>query len=358
MTAAQVLASRVRRHALDEPAGLLDATARIGGLHAQLLSSAELSGWVRGDGSVPRALWEDRTLVKTWAMRGTLHLLPAAEYPLWQAALSTYDHYLKPAWFKGFGITRDELDALIAAGGEALDGEPLTREELAVTVAEQTGVAKLGEKLRESWGGFLKPAAFHGVLCFAPNAGQNVRFTRPDRWLGPLKPVDPAAALAEVTRRYLHAYGPASRADYGRWWAISPARALERIHALGDEATETPAGWMLSADAEEAASLDPSDTVRLLPAFDPYVAGAPRSDETILAAAQRPRVFRPQGWLSPVVLVGGRIAGVWRHERKGARVVVSIEPFDALRPKQRRAAEGEAERLAEFLGGRLELSGL
>jgi hypothetical protein len=65
--------------------------------------------------AVNRALWTDRTLVKTWAMRGTLHLLPAAEYPVWQAALSTYRHYLKDSWLRYFRLTRDQLEQLMSA---------------------------------------------------------------------------------------------------------------------------------------------------------------------------------------------------------------------------------------------------
>ena len=93
---------------------MLAIASRLCGLHAQLMSSAELTVWARVEGvdrwAVRRALWEDRTLVKTWAMRGTLHLLPANELPLWHAGLSTSRRYLKPAlWQKYFGITLEEL---------------------------------------------------------------------------------------------------------------------------------------------------------------------------------------------------------------------------------------------------------
>jgi len=79
-------------------------------LHAQLMSSAELTAWARVEGldrdAIRRALWEERTLVKTWAMRGTLHLLPAHELPLWHAALNTSRRFLREsAWKKYYGIT-------------------------------------------------------------------------------------------------------------------------------------------------------------------------------------------------------------------------------------------------------------
>src|SRR5271157_1481130 len=210
LTWPRAAAWRIRRHHLVErapAASMLAVASRLCGLHAQLMSSAELTLWARVEGldrrAVQRALWGDRTLVKTWAMRGTLHLLPASELPLWHAALSTSRRYLRPAaWQKYFGITMEELDHLTEAVAAALDGRVMTREELVQEVTRLTGSANLGVKLAESsWGTILKPAAFTGRLCFGPSVGQRVRFTRPDTWLAsagrPLDPaVDPQAAPA------------------------------------------------------------------------------------------------------------------------------------------------------------------
>ena len=111
----------------------------------------------------------------------------------------------------------------------------------------------------------------------------------------------------------------------------------------------------LAADVEQMAAAEPAGEVRLLPAFDQYTVAAPRDRDAVLAGGQRARVYRPQGWLSPVLLAGGRIAGVWRHEAKGGRVTVEIEPFTALGRRERAAAEAEAGSLAAFLGGPPEL---
>src|SRR5438093_2907418 len=128
LTWARAAAWRVRRHHLDRraPAGSLLAVAhRLCGLHAQVLSSAELTAWARVEnldrGAVRQALWDDRSLVKTWAMRGTLHLLPADELPLWHAALGTMRRYLNESrWRKNFGLTLDDLDRVTEAVGAAL----------------------------------------------------------------------------------------------------------------------------------------------------------------------------------------------------------------------------------------------
>ena len=96
---------------------------------------------------------------------------------------------------------------------------------------------------------------------------------------------------------------------------------------------------MLRADVAEAAAARPSGVVSLLPAFDQYVVAAPRDDSPVLAAAHKDRVYRRQGWLSPVLLVDGRIAGVWRHEAKHGEVNVVIEPFGAVGDDVRAGAE-------------------
>jgi uncharacterized protein YcaQ len=368
LTWPQALGWRLRRHHLVEratPAEMLEVTARIGGLHAQVMSSAELTLHARVDGlereAVAEALWEERSLVKLWAMRGTLHLLPAAELDTWLGALGTYDHYLKKAWLKAFDITEEQLEELIHTIGAALDGDMRTREELGAEVARIARAPELAEKVQGSWGPYLKPASFRGRLCFGPNDGQRVRFTRPDSWLGrEIAPPEPEEALREVARRHLGAFGPAAREDLARWWGVQPAPAGRMLEALGEEIAEVDvegtAGWMLREHAEEAAAEEPQERlVRLLPGFDMWVIGAARDAAALLDPAEKKRVYRNQGWISPVLLVNGRMDGVWKHERKGKRLTVTIEPFGKLPKWARAQAEAEAERLAGFLGGALEV---
>lgn len=372
LTWKQAAAWRVHRQHLNTraPAGsMLSVVTRLCGLHAQVLSSALLTLWARVEDldrrAIQCALWEDRTLVKTWAMRGTLHLLPADELPLWHAVLSTSPRYLRPAaWKKYFGITLKQLDQLSAAIGAALDGNVMTREELAQEVGRLTGSRAFAKNLAlGSWGTILKPAAFSGRLCFGPSIGQRVRFTRPSSWLAAASkdgtcadaPLDPRSAQSTVTRRYLAAYGPATYHDLARWWGGGGvATARQWIASMGDEVTaveiDGTQAWMLTTDVAHVRRLVPTRSVRLLPAFDQYVVGASRHAQHLLPGDLRIRVYRPQGWISPVLLVNGFMQGTWRHEIKGSRVEVVVEPFVKLSGNIRRAAALEAERLANFLG--------
>jgi hypothetical protein len=370
LTWPRIAAWRVQRHQLNERAraeNMFAVVTRLCGLHAQVLSSALLTLWARIEDikrdAVRRALWEDRSLVKTWAMRGTLHLLAVDDLPLWHAALSTSRRYRKPGLWRRFGLTLDELDRLTEAVGDALDGCVMTREELAQKVGNITGSVKFARKLAfGSWGTILKPAAMTGRLCFAPSVGQRVRFTRPSSWLTSLGPqLDTQTATMTVTRRFLAAYGPATYEDLARWWGgggITTAR--QWISTLGDEVApvevEGQRAWMMATDAREARELSPKESVRLVPAFDQYVIGASRHAENLLTGGLRSQVYRPQGWVSPVLLVDGFMRGVWFHEIKGSRVQVVINPFLKVPSWVRRGAEEEAERLAGFLGCNLKLT--
>jgi hypothetical protein len=364
----QALYWRMGRHHLvrrESPEQILAVAGRICGLHAQVMSSAELTLWARVErlqpDAVKRALWDDRSLVKLWAMRGTLHLLPAAELGMWLAGLGTYDHYLKPVWLRNFGITPEDVEELIEAVGAALDGKLRTRVELSAEVGRVTGSSAMAERLQQSWGAYLKPASYRGMLCFGPSEGQRVRFTRPGSWIpGGVQRVEPHEGLCEITRRYLGAFAPATRDDLGRWWSVSPAQAKRMLVALGDEAVEVDVEgetyWMLAEHVAEATGANPRNTARLLPGFDQWVVGASRTASAQLDPEHKARVYRPQGWISPVLLVNGRIEGVWRHERKGRRLSVELEPFGRLPKWARGHLEREARRLGDFLGGELAVS--
>jgi uncharacterized protein YcaQ len=371
-TWAQAIAFRARRQHLEERAPverMLDVASDLCGLHAQVMSSAELALWARVEGltrdHVRDALWKRRSLVKIWAMRGTLHLFPSSDYTVWQAALDTYDHYRTKRWSKVFGVPQSKLDPFYATVGRVLEGVRLTREELADAIIHEMGV--FGEGLRSGWGSALKPASYQGLLCFAPDRGRNVTFTNPATWLRAKDRRRPAPAsedvLGEAFRRFVRGHGPATREEIARWWlgvGYSPAKvrrvvsADPALQAVDVEGTEA---WIATADRPALEAAEPTRTVRMLPGFDQYLIGSTTSVTQLLPdPGLRARIHRTAGWVSPVVTVGGRIEGVWSHERKGSRVLVEVEPFGRRTKVLREGVEDEAERLAAFLDGSLELS--
>ena len=269
------------------------------------MSAAELALGARVDGLTPAdvqaALWQDRTLVKTWAMRGTLHLIAAADLPLYVAARSFHDGRNWVGYFAYYGVPQAQYEALLAAIPAVLGSEPLTREQLATAVAERVGAPELRDlMLASSWGSPMKPSAFRGDLCFGPSQGTNVTFVRPSAWLGPQAPVEPYPALQEVARRYLRACGPATPEDFARWWEGGGGLALARklFRSLGDElAAVDVEGWpafALRDTLEPMRATPPPPCVRLLPMFDAYTLGVGRNmDALVDGGVQEPGLSSP-----------------------------------------------------------------
>jgi hypothetical protein len=357
ISAGQVRAFRLARHHLTDPLAaerLVDVVAAVGGVQAQVASAAELAVWARSRGLTPsqvqESLWERRELVKTWCMRGTLHLLPAGEYPLWAAALAHRTGWRSRPWLKHFGVTIDEMEAWIDALAAGLDGEGKTREEVAALAP-----ARLRREVLRGWGTLLKPAAYEGVLVFGPSRGRNVTFVHPERWLGRVEQPDGEEALREVFRRHLRAYGPATHEDFARWWGEGTvSRARRILESLGEEVEPVDAegrrAWMLAGDAELIRSLDPPRSVHLLPNFDVYTLHY-RPREAFLPTGVYDRVYRQAGWISPVVLYDGAVAGVWERKKRILRVDLFVRETKRLRA----GIERETRRLAEFVEAPLEL---
>lgn len=342
----------------------VQAARSTGGIQAQVMSAAELAICMRVDRLSPHevasALWHDRTLVKTWAMRsGTLHLLAASDLPLYVAARGFLDE--TRAWsnyFAYYGITPAQQEAFLTAVPQVLSQEPLTRQQLAEALVRQTGITQLRDLiLASSWGTPLKPSAFRGDLCFGPSQGQTVTFVNPRTWLGSWQSFEPEQAQQELVRRYLRAYGPATPEDFARWWWGGKGKVSARklFQSIAEELAEVEVeGWRafaLRATLEPIQCCEPADTeeaVHLLPLFDAYTIGMPRDRESVLPLVHKGQVFRPQGWISAVVLVNGSIQGVWQSTIRRSQAIVRVRLFRSPTASLHRGIEVAVERLRDF----------
>jgi hypothetical protein len=192
-----------------------------------------------------------------------------------------------------------------------------------------------------------------GGLVFGPNRGRNVVFVSPHEWLGPFEPLPSERAMSEVVRRWLRVYGPGSDEDLGRWWGVSAGRARKALEAVAGELVEVSVEGLRSvALAKDGAALQRATADRralLLPGFDPYVvAFHPR--EELVEPGFKARVSRTSGWISPVVVVGGKAVGVWSHRLRKGTMEITIEPFGKLAAARVRELSADAERLARALG--------
>ena len=355
---AQALAWRLDRHFLVGPVGgsVADVVCRLGAVQAQVASAAELAIRVRRatsrPGDVTRAL-ASGSLVKTWAMRGTLHLLTPDEGAALLSLMASGRAWERPSWIKHFGLTPAALGQMREVVHEALDGRALTREELIAAIAARRSLRHLADGLRSGWGTLLKPLAWQGDLCFGPSQGTRVTFQRPDqasrRWAGL---PDPEAAAPTAIAAYLRAYGPSTGDRFGRWLA-SGWFGKRQLHAwfesLGASLAQVEVGgetaFILAEDVDDLVAARASTAVRLLPGFDQWVLGPGTDDPHIVPPARRPQVSRQSGWIAPTVVVGGVVSGTWKLEGDCARV----EWFTEAGRVRRRALADEVARLSALL---------
>ena len=355
---AQVHAFRLAGHHLSKRApkqDLAKAVGDIGGAQAQVMSAAELQVGVRVDCKVEdvrTALWKDRTLVKTWLMRGTLHLVPSADLPLYTAAMGTRWIQVRNSWLKFVELSEPEFKNLLEAIGDAMGERPMTREELIAVVGKGRS-EHIRSVLGSGWGGLLKPVARSGLLCFGPSRGQSVTFVRPQQWLGSWRDHDPDVALVEVARRYLRAFGPATRGDFARWWGAWPGVGNAAWAGLAEELVpvtiEGQRADMLRSDMRRLAAPSDGPAVQLLPAFDPYLMGYKNRDH-LFEAEYRWRVSRTAGWISPVVLVDGRVVATWTYQIAKQALRVTVEPLRKFPPKALSGLRAGAAAISATLG--------
>lgn len=348
----------MRRQLLD-PVGQLDAAEivrRLCGVQAQVPAAAALAIGVRQAdpvrGAVARAL-EAGQLMRTWSMRGTLHLLTPEDAGAYLALIGAGRSWERGSWVRTFGVAPDEMVRLTEAVAEILDDQVLTREQLVAELAGRLDRPDLEAELRSGWGAVLKPVAWQGVLCHGPADGNRVTFARPDRLLPAWAGVpEPEEAARVVVPAYLRAYGPATIERFDAWLTRGTSKkAMLRgwFAALGDQLVtvdvEGTSAYLLAEDVDDLAGTAPTTEVRLLPAFDQYVLGPGTAATEIIAAERRGQVSRAAGWIAPVVVSGGRVAGVW--DRDG--LAIDVELFGGGDRPPAAALDPAVERMREVL---------
>ena len=329
----QALAWRMERHLL-EPIGtrsVVDVVRRLCGVQAQVASSAELAIRVRRQSSRPgevAAALAGGRIVKTWAMRGALHLLTPEEGGAFLSLFADARPWERPVWSRVFGVTPQGIERLRVAVREELGGNVLTREELVAAVVKRRGFAKLGEALGSGWGTLLKPLAWQGDLVFGPSRGSRVTFMLPEaassRWAG-LPETEDAARL--VIRAYLAAYAPTTAEAFGAWLSggwFGKRKLRSWFDALGDELAEVDVdgerAFVLAADLDGLRSAEPTTAVRMLGGFDQWVLGPGTGDGHVTPTRRRPEVSKQSGWISPVIVAGGVVSGTWERDGREVRI--------------------------------------
>jgi hypothetical protein len=354
----------LRRHHLIEPARpelAVDVIDDILGLNAQGALNYQLSLWSRVEGLdrgfVRRALTEEKTLVRSWLMRDTVHIVPSRSFPNMRAALM---ESLMGEWNR-WTVKTGSKEALKSWEEhypevlEALAEGPLTANEI---LAELEWSREDGKRILHR---VIREMSLQGLLCHASSSGQwhhdtEHTFSRVDKWLpgADIDETDRDEAKKRLVVGYLRGFGPASISDFSYWTGMRVRDggyffkliedSIEEIHITGQRAS----CYLLKEDLSDL--LDSDDipaTARLLPQFDSLIMGH-KDKERFIDPSSRSKIFLPRADVAATILLDGLVKGVWKMKREKKKWNLELRTFENIPEEDRSKIESEVDRLRKF----------
>lgn len=346
---------RVRASAqlFDRPPDLTDPAdviRRAAGIQAQDPVASRLGVRARSRtltaADVDEARSEDRSIVRVWAMRGTLHLLNTEDLA-WQVPIYTEPElkWARGRMADGFGIDRRQQDRasnilrrMLASEGRIARKHALDR---LVEKGFQFDRASVGHHL-------ARLPVLEGFALLGPENGRETTYVVAEDWVGRVKPLERGAALAELARRYFAGFGPASDRDFASWSGLPLRDSRAGIEAISADLEEVTVGperlWGLKGSARR---LPQSPLIRMLPGFDNHYL-AHRDREFAIDPDEVARVWPGGGIIRPTVTVDGKAAGTWGTKRAKGKVAIKIDPFRPFDDAEMSAIEAEVADIGRF----------
>ncbi|MDB6122847.1 MAG: hypothetical protein JWQ71_1840 [Pedosphaera sp.] len=352
MNALNIVRQRLHNQQIAAPFGKQpsEVVARLGAIQAQDFAGAKWSVGLRltgaTDADIEQAL-ADRTIIRTWPMRGTLHFVAAADVR-WMLALLT------PRIIAGSARRQQqlELDAKVFARCEKLfvqalqGGKQLSRDDM-YGLLETGRISTAGQRGYH----ILWRLAQEKLICFGARDGKQQTFALLDEWAPQAKSLEGEAALAELTKRYFIGHGPATVQDFVWWSGLKVSDAKMGLEMVGLQLAQEKIDGKVYWTSQEGVDLpEASSAVYLLPGFDEYMLGyRDRSAALDLKYAER---ICPgsNGMFSATIVMDGRVVGTWRRTFKKDTVVITVSAFKSFNKEQKKAIADYAERYAKFLG--------
>ncbi|PPK98578.1 winged helix DNA-binding protein [Kineococcus xinjiangensis] len=318
-----------------------EAVRELGAVQAQdlpgALTSVALRTAVRDRGPVEASL-DAGEVVRAWPMRGTLHLVAAADLPMVLELTAERTLAGTARRRAELGLGDAELARAREVAEEALPGGGLRRDDLLGAWAAAGLAVGAGRGYH-----LLLHLALRGLLCFGPLAARRAASGNPEqlvvlaeRWIPNPSRVSREEALARWAERYFRSHGPATARDLARWAGLTAADVRAGIAAAGDR--------LLRLDVEGVEHLlDPATPDRLascraqarglllLPGFDELVLGYADRSATVAPEFAERIVPGGNGVFRATVVDDGRVVGTWRHRGSGGRRRIEATPFTSWR---------------------------
>lgn len=337
------------------PADVAGVVGWFGAMQAQNLASVAWSLGARLPGCTAddvHAALEHREVLRTWPMRGTVHLVPARDARWMLDVLGVRMLAGAATRWAYLGLSGETADRAVEVLRAALaGGARLTRAQCLQTLTD-AGISDAGQFRHH----LLWYASQRGVTCFGPDIGKEQSFVLLDEWAPhPYQP-DRDEALGTIALRYFRSHGPTTRQDFAGWTGLPATDAERGIAAAGAGLTTVrvdgremyldPA--LLDAPTTGPAAGD--DEVLLLPGFDEYLLGF--KDRSLMLDAEHTRAIIPggNGVFQATIVRGGRVIGTWKRTLTRARAVVELRPLVHLGAADRSRVEDALKPYAHFVG--------
>ena len=296
---------------------------------------------------IKRARTDDRSLLRTWVMRMTIHMIPTEDAGWWLPLFEPGIERWSRRRMQQLGLPDAGQDAALAVVARALaeDG-PLTRTE----ARERVAVA--GIELDSQTGMHLAlTAVVSGIACLGPDRGSQACLVRREDWLGKLPKFDRDTALAELARVYIRAFGPATDRDFA-YWAGLPLRDVRAgLASISKEIEEVEVGGRaMLLPRGKRPRLPSTGQVRMLGNFDTYLLGW--KDRAFSVADEHELHVKEGGggWIRPVIVEDGIVIGGWRSRRQDGRLEITLNMPEPDRGRLGEKIEKEVADISRFEG--------
>ncbi|MER7415768.1 winged helix DNA-binding domain-containing protein [Micromonospora peucetia] len=340
----------LRPHPTTHPVGVAELVQWFGAMQAQDLASGMWSLGARlpalGHADVHAAL-ERREALRTWPMRGTVHLVPPRDARWMLEVTGVRPLSSAMARRAQLGLTEADAERAVDVLGAALvGGGRLTRAQC--LAALQAAGIDTGDQRGYQ---LLWYASVRGVTCLAPNVGTEQTFALLDEWVPDPHRPERDEALAILAHRYVRGHGPVSVREFAGWTGLTLTDARRGFAAAGDALAP------VRIDGEEAmvdaalldASREPVDDLLVLPGFDEYLLGFKDRSLMLDPAHRNAIVPGGNGVFQATVVRDGRVVGIWRRTVGKTRLTVTVHPLVPLDEVTRARVEGALSRYADFL---------
>ena len=350
MTSRELIA--IRLHNLHITGGSFSSAStivsKLGAIQAQDYTGAKWSIGLRLNGSTERDIDKaiaDRSIIRTWPMRGTLHFI-AAEDARWMLKLLT------PRIIAGMAGRNRQLeldDSIFSKSRDLLisemeGGKQLTRGET-YALFEKNGIDPAGQRGIH----ILNYLAQNQIICHGIHNEKQPTYALFDEWISPSKVIDADEALAEIAYRYFSGHGPATLNDFIWWTGLKISDAKKGLQLVESKLTSIESAHITYWMTPELPDSLPANSVHLLPGFDEYMLGYTNRTLMVPSAHIAKIVPGNNGMFMPTMVVKGEVKGLWRRTLKKDKVHIELLPFDKLAKGTLDKLSVSAKRYARYL---------